>query len=688
MIFRPVILLLFLGCFAVRLPAQDRPAGIGSLPPAYQALDNDKDRMIFLMNAISDSLNEGQLSRVLEWSRIGLQLAKKNDIDSLKGIFLFDIGKAYTYQYNKYDSAIYYYRQVLPYFPDKLRKYNVLSVREIMDRYADLGKKDSSFAYMDMLKALIDTMPDTSPRKATLSQNIAVVYQGFGMYRTAIRYFQVAINGNKLNKNLRGLGLAQANLGELYNQTGDIEKAIAVSREALQNLADVNMPYMQTASNIADFYISAGHPDSAMKYLELSNRVVEKIQDNESAIANRSILAKIYLSQKKYTAAAALLDKALSSLKETDNSWELCRALLSYADLDSARHDPAAAKTHLEKVIALSRQNQFAPFTLLALEKIAAVCASTGDYREAYRYQSAYLALKDSTATDKARADLNDLEISYKMLQKEQEISLLKKDNDIKGLQVKNANRARIGYLLTALFLVTLVILVYYQRNRRQQAESQRMRAELETKVLQAQMNPHFIFNSLNSIENFIMMNEKRLASDYLNKFATLIRMILDSSRNELVPVSKDMEALQLYIDLEQLRFNNKFTCQVQIDPVLLNGDYRVPSLLIQPYVENAIVHGLAHSRENDLRLSITATLENDKIRYTIQDNGVGREKSIMYNLRNKPQHKSVGLKITEDRVKIFNEQVGGNGGIKFTDLYDGNRQPAGTKVEITIKAV
>ena len=238
--------------------------------------------------------------------------------------------------------------------------------------------------------------------------------------------------------------------------------------------------------------------------------------------------------------------------------------------------------------------------------------------------------------------------------------------------------------------LVLALIFVFAQRRiaavRRQSAFKQKM-AETEMQALRAQMNPHFIFNSLNSIENFIMQNEKRLASDYLNKFAQLIRMILDSSRNELVPVAKDMEALQLYIDLEQLRFNNKFSYKTIIDPALLNGDYRVPSLLIQPYVENAIVHGLAHSEDSGLNLTVTATLENDKIKYVIQDNGIGREKAKEYNKRNKPYHKSVGLKITEDRINIFNKQAEKNGSILFTDLVDENKIPHGTKVEITIKA-
>ncbi len=244
---------------------------------------------------------------------------------------------------------------------------------------------------------------------------------------------------------------------------------------------------------------------------------------------------------------------------------------------------------------------------------------------------------------------------------------------------------------LQVLFALILALVIFYFimlriKTIRKEANYKQKIAETEMQALRAQMNPHFIFNSLNSIENFIMQNEKRLASDYLNKFARLIRMILDSSRNEVVPIAKDVEALQLYIDLEQLRFNNKFTYETNIDPALLTGEYRVPSLLIQPYVENAIVHGLAHSEKENLLLSVSAVLENDKIRYTIQDNGIGRQQAAAYNLHNKPHHKSVGLQITEDRINHFNNEA--FDAIKITDLYNERNISCGTKIEVTIKAI
>ena len=243
---------------------------------------------------------------------------------------------------------------------------------------------------------------------------------------------------------------------------------------------------------------------------------------------------------------------------------------------------------------------------------------------------------------------------------------------------------------LLALALLTLVVMIVRLRIRhiRREAAFRQKMADTELRALRAQMNPHFIFNSLNSIENFMMKNEKWLASDYLNKFARLFRMILHSSRNELVPFAKDMDALQLYVDLELLRFNNKFEYRTKIDPELTEGEYRVPSLLIQPYVENAIVHGVGLSKKKDLYVQVTAFLQGDRIHYIIRDNGIGRRQAEEVNQVNRPNHRSVGLSITADRINIFSHQQRSEGSVRITDLWEDDGSAAGTKVEVVIKAV
>jgi hypothetical protein len=241
---------------------------------------------------------------------------------------------------------------------------------------------------------------------------------------------------------------------------------------------------------------------------------------------------------------------------------------------------------------------------------------------------------------------------------------------------------------IAAAILLTAIIIRKNISSIRKRAAFQQKLSEMEMTALRAQMNPHFIFNSLNSIENFIMQNKERQASDYLNKFARLIRIILENSHHNLITISRDMEALQLYVDLEQFRFNNKFSYQLDIEKELTEDNYQIPPLLIQPFVENAIVHGLANSDHPNLRLSITLKSEGDYIKYTIEDNGVGRRNAASYRLQNQTNHKSVGLNITRERINIFNRQRNFGDEVKIIDLYNEKGDAAGTRCEIRIKPV
>ncbi|MBC7422330.1 MAG: histidine kinase [Ferruginibacter sp.] len=207
--------------------------------------------------------------------------------------------------------------------------------------------------------------------------------------------------------------------------------------------------------------------------------------------------------------------------------------------------------------------------------------------------------------------------------------------------------------------------------------------AETEMMALRAQMNPHFIFNCLNSIDNLIQMEEKEKATLYLSKFAKLIRSILENSTKNTVPCWKDMEALKLYLELEELRWDKKFTYQLTISNEVMDGDYKVPPLIIQPFVENAIHHGLLNKIDGDKKLLISVLATNNHIEYIIEDNGVGRAKAASYKQLNKPAHQSMGMQITTDRIHLFNQK--NNGSVIITDLVNEHQQPCGTKVTIAL---
>lgn len=216
-------------------------------------------------------------------------------------------------------------------------------------------------------------------------------------------------------------------------------------------------------------------------------------------------------------------------------------------------------------------------------------------------------------------------------------------------------------------------------------AAFQQQIAETEMKALRAQMNPHFIFNSLNSIQKYILKNEHYEASQYLTKFSRLIRLILDHSNQNAISISSELDLLKLYVEMESLRFDNKFDYQIETDPDISTETSEIPSMLIQPYVENAIWHGLLH-KEDRGKLTIQFTKkDNHNIIVTIEDNGVGRERSAELKSKQVLKKKSYGIQITENRISIINRVQNINASARITDLKNTDGQACGTRVELYI---
>ena len=203
--------------------------------------------------------------------------------------------------------------------------------------------------------------------------------------------------------------------------------------------------------------------------------------------------------------------------------------------------------------------------------------------------------------------------------------------------------------------------------------------------ALRAQMNPHFIFNSLNSINMFILENNKLQASEYLSKFSRLVRLILQNSQESFIPLERELEALQLYLELESLRFDQKFEYKIAIagnvDPTML----KVPPLIIQPYAENAIWHGLMHTKEKG-HLEIELYQQKEILFCKITDDGIGRKRAAELKSKSASIHKSMGMRITADRIAMLQQQ--NKTSITITDLALPDGSPGGTEVLIKIPVI
>ncbi|MBK6752929.1 MAG: histidine kinase [Flavobacteriales bacterium] len=224
---------------------------------------------------------------------------------------------------------------------------------------------------------------------------------------------------------------------------------------------------------------------------------------------------------------------------------------------------------------------------------------------------------------------------------------------------------------------------VYRLDRKRRQERFEREAAVLEVKALRARMNPHFIFNALNSINEFVEENERTLAKDYLSRFAGLMNSVLENSQRAEVPLANDLKALRTYMDLEQLRMSGKFDYTITVDPTIDQYTTLVPPLVLQPFVENAIWHGIS-PKEGKGHITLSVQRQDTRLMMTVEDDGVGRKPSAAQSPSAGTAKTSLGTAITRERLDMFGKQRQGHAGFRYTDLLHGTR----VEVEMPIATV
>jgi ligand-binding sensor domain-containing protein/two-component sensor histidine kinase len=240
--------------------------------------------------------------------------------------------------------------------------------------------------------------------------------------------------------------------------------------------------------------------------------------------------------------------------------------------------------------------------------------------------------------------------------------------------------------LLAATFLIFKYRIAAIRKEEAEKTERARQISEIELTSIRAQMNPHFVFNALNSIQDFVLHNNAREASRYLTKFARLIRLALDNADKTNVTAANTMEFLQHYIDLESLRFPGKFTYELETDPEIDAENILIPNMMIQPHVENAIWHGIMHRKEEGGQLEVRLAWHDDTtLVATVYDNGVGRPAAAKINAEKRAGHRSKGTILVQENLRMINQLYHTNARVEYEDLTDADGLPLGTRVRIYI---
>ena len=308
------------------------------------------------------------------------------------------------------------------------------------------------------------------------------------------------------------------------------------------------------------------------------------------------------------------------------------------------------------------------------------------------------MILEEELKRQKINNEAAKKEASLLTAQKEKDIaSRIEKEKQEQSLKQQKTNM-RTG-LLSIIAAAAGVIFFYRGRQRKlknemalQKAAESVKEAEFKTKLndvsfaaLRSQMNPHFIFNCLNSIKLYTEENNKEAASEYLGKFSQLIRNMLNNTRSERILLKDEIESLKLYLEMEAMRFKSKLQWQVIVDDTVDMDFIEIPPLMVQPYVENAIWHGLMHKPDGGLVQVIVKQTGNDLVEISIEDNGIGRKKSQELKRGRQDIHQSHGTKITDERIALINSKYKSNASVTILDLNSEDETAAGTKVILKI---
>lgn len=566
----------------------------------------------------------------------------------------------------------------------------ILNLHRLSYRLSEKNVK-KSFAYYEKVVAYSDSLNFTYG-KSLAQINLGILLNSSANFDASNKAYFRAIDYAEECGAYRLKGVSLNNIGDNLKTLKDFVKCreythqaidINIGLKAWRGVA-INYELLQQCDLEEKLYSNA--KANLLKGMSFASLLKEK----DSYVLSQLYVGfgKIHAIDNNYDSAVYYFERAMEEARLETDLRNMFQAYL--AEAQYIKNIPDKKKSVLlDSALLIATQTGYQEGISKAAQELTSLYDKKGNKDSSLFFYRIYRSASDSMFSENNKRNVIIKESEWMIKRKEIENAHLKVLSSIKDKQL-NIKNWLLGVAIICLLLAVLIAFFIYKNNKaekkRTESSLKQKIAETQMEVLRAQMNPHFIFNSLNSIENFMMQNEKRLASDYLNKFTRLIRTILDSSLNELLPVAKDMEALQLYIDLQLLRFDNKFTYHTCIDPQLLTGDYKVPALIIQPFVENAIEHGIAHSEKRDCRLTVSAKLQDDFLIYLVEDNGIGRTQAAIYNQQNKPNHKSVGLSITQDRIRLFNGQHSSGDDVYITDLYGPDKEPAGTRITVKIK--
>lgn len=522
---------------------------------------------------------------------------------------------------------------------------------------------------------------------------LAFLYSAKGNYDSSFYYSGKSLQVREKMRDNVCIAASLANIGYLYKIVGDYDDALEYYRQGMQYSNTHSINYYGPNWNYFDEPIGSvfqlmKNPDSSHYYLQRA------LQIHPGNQMTRISMGETFLLTHQYDSALAIFLPAIENLKKGNDQQDLMRVLIDAAKAYEGKKNEMAALQYARESLSIAQKANVKPYMIDGYQLLSQINNHLQKNDSAYFFMQLFILLKDSLANEQFLWRLTNYKKQADFKNKTDQLTLLGQDNNIKEEKLKNASLLKWA-LIIGLFIIAMASVILYRslnlkrkneklKSDHEQAILKQNAAELEMQALRAQMNPHFIFNCLSSINRFILKNETEAASDYLTKFSRLIRMVLNNSNKTFITLEDELDTLKLYMDMERLRFKDSFDYNISFTNSIDGDNVFVPPLLLQPFVENAIWHGLMH-KEGQGRLEIELSIEHKTLTCIITDNGIGRKKAATLKSKSAEKQKSLGLQITNGRLALLNINMDEQTSFNFEDITDDEGNAAGTRVILKI---
>lgn len=610
--------------------------------------------------------------------KIYTNLKKEKGVNSIYNA----IGANY-YRQGLYKEALYYFNKSIVYNEKVSNKFDLISgLYNTGNIYAETGEYKKA---IENYNKVIKLSKEVNHKIAlTYAQNsLAIVYSSQGNYPKAIALYKNALYQKEIEKDTLSIASTLISIGSLYRKTGEIDKALKSYEKSLKYSGKLNSKALVATSktNLGNIYIDLKKYDLANQYYLEALKISRSINDKKEESLSLSNLGNLNLELNKILDAQKYFFESVELCKEIDNQEQLCYNYTGIGEsfFKVANYNESIKFLELGK--SLAKQINILEPQKKATELLSEIYKRKGDFKKAFENHELFKKISDSLLNEENIKKIASVEYEYKYKKElddatERETKLTETvETTSKDLE-KSQRNLLLGIITFLAVALVLGSIIFYLKLRNSKAKTQNIITE--QKLLRTQMTPHFIFNSLSVLQGMILNKEESKSVNYLSKFSKLLRITLENSRDKTVLLSKELEAVENYLSLQNIE-NAMINFSLKVDSTIDANIIKVPPMLIQPFVENAIEHAFKNQKE-DCQIEIVLTLVDSKLKCEILDNGIGIDSSERNANHNK---KSLATKITSERLQYLSKDFKMDASVIIEDRSKFDER--GTKVTIQI---